>query len=302
MGLLAQDWTRRNQELLMVGAMRPVAIEAVVAHGSMLEQEGSALLGMTLVTGLVDGIRFKQWIGDTTMRVMAIDTAQFTFRQGHVGAALKLRPLLLVASETGFVDAASGQQASGGEIGHRVVTITAGNVKVLVDRINPVDAGSALMALHAYCIEPCNGRNRSGGKTHDPARRKWIPQVLRARSMARLTASGFLLVAGCIPEDFRVNGMDPPDTCVSMAPAAGIRTQIFAARQWFLFFGACSVSVSEDQCHHGNPAKTTRFAAPDPLPTCKPPVFRHAGSSIIAATHGHDLDVAPASKVPPATV
>src|ERR1700722_17411535 len=58
MTLLAEERYRRDQQRALVGAMRSMAIEAVLAHRRMLEQEGAALFRMTLVAGFVDRVRF----------------------------------------------------------------------------------------------------------------------------------------------------------------------------------------------------------------------------------------------------
>ena len=59
MTLLAEEGNRRDQQRALVGAMRSMAIEAVLAHRRMLEQEGPALFRVTLVAGFVDRIRFQ---------------------------------------------------------------------------------------------------------------------------------------------------------------------------------------------------------------------------------------------------
>ena len=59
MTLLAEERNRRDQQRALVGAVRSMAIEAVLAHRRMLEQEGPALFRMALVAGFVARIRFQ---------------------------------------------------------------------------------------------------------------------------------------------------------------------------------------------------------------------------------------------------
>ena len=69
MALLAQERNRRDQQGLLVRPVRCVAVEAALAHGSVFEKERTALLRVTLVAGLVDGIRLQQRAGDRAMRL-----------------------------------------------------------------------------------------------------------------------------------------------------------------------------------------------------------------------------------------
>ena len=60
MALLAEEGNRRDQQSVLIRAMRRMAVQAVLAHRRMLEQEGSTLLRMTLIARLVDGVRLQQ--------------------------------------------------------------------------------------------------------------------------------------------------------------------------------------------------------------------------------------------------
>src|SRR6185437_10571911 len=71
--LLAQHRYRQYQQVFLVRAVRGVAIEAVLAHRRVLEQERAALLGMAGGAGLVDGVGLQQRRGDAAVRVVAID-------------------------------------------------------------------------------------------------------------------------------------------------------------------------------------------------------------------------------------
>src|SRR5262249_40404820 len=71
--LLAKDRPRGNEQLLVVGAVRRMAGEAVFPHRRMLEQERTALLSVTIVASLVDAIGLEQRLGGAAVRVVAID-------------------------------------------------------------------------------------------------------------------------------------------------------------------------------------------------------------------------------------
>ena len=59
MTLLAEERNRRDQQRALIRAMWSMAIEAVLAHRRMFEQEGPALFRVALVAGFVDRIRFQ---------------------------------------------------------------------------------------------------------------------------------------------------------------------------------------------------------------------------------------------------
>ena len=56
MTLLAEEGNRRDQQRALIRAMRRVAVQTVLAHRRMLEQEGSAFFRMALIARLVDGV------------------------------------------------------------------------------------------------------------------------------------------------------------------------------------------------------------------------------------------------------
>lgn len=84
MTLVAHAWARYSQGELIDRAMRFMAVQTVLAHRQMLEQERSALLGMTLVASRVDRFSFQQRLGDAAVRVMTIRTRDFAFAYRHV--------------------------------------------------------------------------------------------------------------------------------------------------------------------------------------------------------------------------
>lgn len=109
-----------------------MTVEAILRDGGMLEQKRTALFRVALITGFIDGIRFKQIFRGTAVGIVAIDATDLAFKQGHVGAPEKLGTLFLVAHETGFIDAFSCQQSGIGEFRHRVMAIGTGDVMPFV--------------------------------------------------------------------------------------------------------------------------------------------------------------------------
>src|SRR6185436_8066755 len=104
MALLTQDRPRRDEQFLVVRAVRRMTGHAVFAHRSMLKQERTALLGVTIVAGLIDAISLEQWLGGAAVRVMAVDAGELALEQRHVRAPRELGALRLVARDTSFVD------------------------------------------------------------------------------------------------------------------------------------------------------------------------------------------------------
>ena len=88
-----------------------MTVQTAVTYRCMLKDKWPALFGVTLIAGLVDRIGFKEWIRNTAMGIVAIDTGEFALQQRHVGDSSELGPLFLMAGKTGFIDAGLGQQA-----------------------------------------------------------------------------------------------------------------------------------------------------------------------------------------------
>ncbi len=82
--LLAQEGNRGDKESILIRPMRGMAIQATLANRGMFEQERAAFLGMTLVAGLVDGVRLQQGIGERAVRIVAIVAAHLPLGQRHV--------------------------------------------------------------------------------------------------------------------------------------------------------------------------------------------------------------------------
>jgi len=62
MTLLAKEGNRCNQQRALIRAVRRVAVQAVLAHRRMLEQEGPAFFRVALIARLIDGVGLQQRI------------------------------------------------------------------------------------------------------------------------------------------------------------------------------------------------------------------------------------------------
>ena len=80
----AYPWPRDFQQVLIHRAVRIMAVQAVLAHRRMFEQERSALLGMARVAIVVDRIRPQQRLGGAAVRIMTIRAGDLAFAQRHV--------------------------------------------------------------------------------------------------------------------------------------------------------------------------------------------------------------------------
>ena len=131
--LEAQSRTREFQRVLVDGAVRIMAVQTVLAHRRMLEQERTALFRMALVAGLVDRIGLEQRAGQGAMRIVAVVATHLSFRQRQMRTAIDLQPDVLMALRAGIVDRGLCHQTLHGEFCHGVVTVAARQVVALVD-------------------------------------------------------------------------------------------------------------------------------------------------------------------------
>ncbi len=97
-GLAQHRWTHL-QERCQIGAVRRVAVGAIVDYGGVLPEEGAALLRVTDVAGLIDRALHQETGTGRAVRVMAIGTRHFAFENRVPGEATDLCLLGLVATE-----------------------------------------------------------------------------------------------------------------------------------------------------------------------------------------------------------
>lgn len=162
-----QHWSCLHQQLVSIGAMRTVAIHAVLAHRGMLPEERPALFSVAGVADVVDGIGFQQLLSGASMWVVAIHTTHLALGYWHMRLLAELGALLLVAGLAGFSDAGFFHQAVGREPRHRVVAVGAGQLVGGMRGARPVDALTSRMAIQALAGLFGNGCAPFLGKTND---------------------------------------------------------------------------------------------------------------------------------------
>src|ERR1700722_2672120 len=147
--LVAQARPRHFQHRLVDRAVRVVAVEAVLAHRRVLEQERTALLGVALVAGVVDRGLAQQALGGAAVRVVAIGADDLAFAHRHVRRAIHLRAPVLVALEAGIGLERGLEIELHRHLAHDRVTIGAGKAARLVRPAAPVGAVASLVAGEA---------------------------------------------------------------------------------------------------------------------------------------------------------
>src|SRR5271156_6209182 len=161
-----------------------MTIEAALAHGRVLEQEGPTLLCMALIAGFVDRIGLEQGSGQRAVRVVAIVAAHLSFRQGHVRAAIELQADVLVALRAGVADRHLGHAALDREFRHRIVAVAAGEAVTLMHGTEPVIAGATRMTAQAGPRLYIDRRTPIFGVRNDETWRERIGRMLRAGAVA----------------------------------------------------------------------------------------------------------------------
>ena len=147
MALLAQEGRARFEQRRNIGAVRGVAVGAVLGHRLVLEQEGAAFFRMALVAGLGHGVFLEQLGATGAVRVVAVRAAHFAFCNRVVRGFFAISALVFVA---GIADLGLGfpvLQLVFGAV-HDVAVI-AGYAGALVLGAVPQIALAALMAAQA---------------------------------------------------------------------------------------------------------------------------------------------------------
>src|SRR5450759_3693980 len=88
--LRAQPRPRNLQHELVDRAVSFMTVEAVHTNRRVFEQEGSALLGMTLVASVIDGRCPQQTFIRRAVRIMAVGADHLAFTYRHVRRARHL--------------------------------------------------------------------------------------------------------------------------------------------------------------------------------------------------------------------
>lgn len=102
MALLAEPWLTHTQHAWLVGAVRIVAIGAILTHRLVFPQERSAFFLMALVTGLVDGILGELIGTGRAVRIMAVGAGHLAFPDRVVRSFVDLCAFVLMTGKADF--------------------------------------------------------------------------------------------------------------------------------------------------------------------------------------------------------
>jgi len=208
MALIAQKGRGRDEELLVIRAMRIVASQAAFDDRGMLPEKWPALFGVALVTQLIHAVGQQKRPSCRSMRRVTIVAVDLAFEERHVGTLVELRALLRVTREAGFGDALFREKTARSLFGHRVVTIAASQALEFVDRSGPVDTGTARVARKADVVSHRDTRIRLAGERDDLIAILRVLGVLGARSVAPLAAELLEFVSWALRQA-PVNGSRP---------------------------------------------------------------------------------------------
>lgn len=143
----------------------------------MLPQERLALLGMTGVTGVVDGGALQQKVIIAVMRIVTVGTGHFAKTERMAAAAVRFRPGPWVTGETGLL---LGQQIKYGvPCSMYLMAAGTGHIFLFVRAAKPAQSAIGFVTIHAYPVLFC--RRCHSMQTESP---HWfiIPVFFCARS------------------------------------------------------------------------------------------------------------------------
>src|ERR1700730_1256123 len=150
--------------------MRVVAVQAILAHGCVLEQDGPALLRVALVAIVVDRDFPDEPLGGAAVRVMTVRAGDLALTHGHVRRTEDLRLPVLVALEAGVGLPRRLELVGWRHVLHDGMAVGAGNRAFLVHTAAPVDSLPALMAVETNGVvvfDPARGVGLA--ERNDPA-------------------------------------------------------------------------------------------------------------------------------------
>jgi hypothetical protein len=145
MALVAKHGRTHLEHRIGGGAVRVVAVRAVILHRRMVMHEGAALFHVAHVAGLIDAIALQLLGPGGAVRVVAIRTGHLAFRNGVVRRTVHLRTLLLVAC---VADVGLGASVASLVVTAvmDIVTTGAGHATVVVGAAFPEHAVATLVA------------------------------------------------------------------------------------------------------------------------------------------------------------
>src|SRR6266540_5100113 len=163
---LAQIWEFGLQHLVVVGAVRVMAIQAVLAHRGVLPEEGAALLGVAGQAELIGVLRLDHLGARPVVRVVAVRAVHPALAHRMVRSPHGLGPHLGVAGEAGVARARRLQLRHGGPRLVDAVTIGAGETAAVVHAPQEVRLAGLVVTPEAGLVDSgrvhrLQGDNRS---------------------------------------------------------------------------------------------------------------------------------------------
>ena len=146
--LLAQERGPRREQLVVHGTVRVVTLGTIVLHGFVFEQERAALLGVTLVAGLVGRGLDQHVVALGAVRIVAIGAGDLALADRVTRELVHVRLLVLVTihADPGL------RQAIQDLVVTRVhvVAVAAGNIRPAVFAGEEMLLRGLAMAAHAH--------------------------------------------------------------------------------------------------------------------------------------------------------
>lgn len=176
--LLAEERPCHLEQLILVGPMRIMAVQAAFPDRCVFPEKRATLFRVAGVAGLVDRVPLEHRFGGGSVWIMTVHAGHFPLWQRHVGAFGKFGPLLFVAGVAGFVDRCFLKEAAVGDLRHRVVTVAARQLVSAVGRIRPEHGVATLVAGKAHAVLDRDGRSPFASEGDQRAMIFWVGGIL----------------------------------------------------------------------------------------------------------------------------
>src|SRR6476661_971291 len=201
--LLTEPRLRHLQHVLVIRAVRVVAVGAALDLGRVIPQEGPALLGMAPEAGVVERRLVEQRRCHGPVRIVTRGAGHLALAERHVRRPHRLGPSLDVAAAAGLDDGFLRELVTGGDVLHDLVAVRAGHVPRLVRAPLPEETGALGVARQAHRV-PLLHRGGVVLREGDQASLALAParvHVVLAGPVTVLAGVGLIRVAGLLEED-----------------------------------------------------------------------------------------------------
>src|SRR6266511_863252 len=231
--LLAESRLGDPQHVLVVRAVRIVAVGAALVDRRVHPEERAALFGMAGVAGVVERDFLQQRRRGRAVRVVARRARHFPLAQRHVRGAHLLRPLLEVARPAGFDLGRPGELMTWGDFFHHLVATGARHAARLVRAALPEEMGTLGVARGAHGVALFDGRLVVLGERDHPADALASARldVLLTRAVTILAAHALSGISRLLEEQAAHPGRLELLERLFVAALAGLRADV-ARRQW----------------------------------------------------------------------